>query len=446
MEKDASTAVQHDDYNTHHDEQREASPAWFDEGFPHIWQPYAQAKIAPLPLPVARTEGCRIILEDERELIDGISSWWCTPHGHNHPHLVEAAKAQLDVMPNVMFAGLAHAPAYRLAKRLVEIAPRTKNESMERVFFSDSGSTSVEVALKMALQYWSNQGNTQKTRFACLKHGYHGDTFGAMGVSDPARGMHSAYRPNVIEALALDVPQHPNDYDAFEATLKAHSQELAALIVEPLVQGAGGMLFYPPESLHFMRNCCKRHEVLFIVDEIMTGFGRTGDMFACETADIVPDILCIGKGLTGGIMTLAATLTQAHIYDAFYDDDMMKALMHGPTFMANPLACAVANASLDLYENEPRLEQVAAIGAHFNATLPALLEHPHVQDVRVRGAIGVVQIDTNHINPFDLRPKCVELGVWLRPYSNIIYITPPFVVSEEELQTLTDGVRALLEN
>ena len=420
------------------------TPDWFDSGFPHIWQPYAQAKTAPLPLPVARTEGCRIILQSGEALIDGISSWWCTPHGHNHPHLVKAAKAQLDIMPNVMFAGLAHEPAYRLAARLIDIAPRTPSVSLERVFFSDSGSTSVEVALKIALQYWSNQGNNDKTRFACLKYGYHGDTFGAMGVSDPARGMHKAYHPNVVEALALDVPQSTDDYNAFDHALDRHKKELAALIVEPLVQGAGGMRFYPAQSLHFMQECCKRHNIVFIVDEIMTGFGRTGDMFACDTAEVVPDILCIGKGLTGGIMTLAATLTQAHIYDAFYNDDVMKALMHGPTFMANPLACAVANASLDLYENEPRLQQVAHIEQHFKATLPALLEHPYVQDVRIKGAIGVVQIDTDHINPFDLRPQCVKYGVWLRPYSNIIYITPPFTVSEKELKKLTDAVKNLL--
>ncbi len=411
---------------------------WYESGVPHIWQPYAQAKIAPAPLAVSHTDGCHIVLQDGRRLIDGVSSWWCMPHGHNHPALVEAAKKQLDIMPNVMFAGLAHEPAYVLAKRLAALT------NLPRVFFSDSGSTSVEVALKIALQYWSNQGQEEKHRFACLKSGYHGDTFGAMGVSDPARGMHKAYTPNVIEALALDVPYNEDDLERFEATLMAHKHELAALIVEPLVQGAGGMLFYPPEMLRGMYEICARHEVLFIADEIMTGFGRTGTMFACERAGIIPDMMCAGKGLTGGIMTLAATLVKESIYEAFYDDDVNKALMHGPTFMANPLACAVANASLDLFEQEPRLEQVAHIEAIFKSALPALMAHEAVEDVRVMGAIGVVQIDTARIDPFALRARFVEQGCWLRPYSNIIYIMPPFVIGEAELKQLVNAVIEVL--
>lgn len=420
-----------------------ANPDWYESGLNHTWQPYAQAKIAPLPLPVSHTDGCHIILQDGRRLVDGISSWWCTPHGHNHPYLVEAAKRQLDIMPNVMFAGLAHEPAFTLAKRLVDFAPRTEDAELSRVFFSDSGSTAVEVALKMALQYWSNQG-IAKTRFACLKYGYHGDTFGAMGVSDPARGMHHAYRPNVIEALALDVPQTMGEMVQFDAQLEAHKNELAALILEPLVQGAGGMRFYSAEILAAIQAACKSHNILLIADEILTGFGRTGAMFACDQAAIVPDILCIGKGLTGGIMTLAATLAQEHIYDAFYSDDVSKALMHGPTFMANPLACAVANASLDLYEQEPRLEQVAAIEAQMREALTSLAALDVVEGVRIMGAIGVVQIDTNRVNPFKLRPLFVEHGCWLRPYSNIIYIMPPFVIGEGELLRLTDAVTKIL--
>ncbi len=408
---------------------------WYDSGLNHIWQPYAQAKIAPLPLPVSHTDGCHIVLEDGRRLIDGVSSWWCTPHGHNHPHLVEAAKRQLDIMPNVMFAGLAHEPAYRLARRLSALT----DDALPRVFFSDSGSTAVEVALKMALQYQVNRGKSHKQRFACLQHAYHGDTFGAMGVSDPARGMHHAYRPHLVEAISLALPASPNALTGFEEEIATHADRLAAFIVEPLVQGAGGMRMYDDEILRAVADICQHHDVLFIADEIMTGFGRTGAMFACMEADVVPDIMCVGKGLTGGIMTLAATLASAQVYEAFYDDDMGKALMHGPTFMANPLACAVANASLDLFEQEPRMQQVKAIEAHFIDALSELRSLPHVLDVRVKGAIGVVQLDAS-IDMFALRSVFWEMGCWLRPYRDIIYIMPPYVIAPEELAHLTQCV------
>jgi adenosylmethionine---8-amino-7-oxononanoate aminotransferase len=409
-------------------------PDWYDSGLPHIWQPYAQAQTAPPPLPVSHTDGCHIVLTDGTRLIDGISSWWCTPHGHNHPYLVEAAKRQLEIMPNVMFAGLAHAPAYTLATRLAAMT------GLERVFFSDSGSTSVEVALKIALHYWSNCDKPEKQRFACLRHAYHGDTFGAMGVSDPANGMHHAYRPNLIEALTLDVPQTQEQLFHFETCLAAHAPTLAALIVEPLVQGAGGMRFYPAAMLAGMHDICRRHRVLFIADEIMTGFGRTGTMFACEQAGITPDIMCIGKGLTGGIMTLAATLTSEAIYAAFLGESRDKALMHGPTFMANPLACAVANASLDLFETEPRLEQVRAIEAHVLQALAPLAIHDAVVDVRAKGAIGVVQYDPARVDPFALRPRLWERGCWLRPYGNLLYLMPPFTIGKDDLTRLTDTV------
>ncbi len=416
---------------------------WYPTGFPHIWQPYAQAKIAPEPLPVSHTDGCHIVLADGRRLIDGISSWWCIPHGHNHPHLVEAAKRQLEVMPHVMFAGLAHEPAYMLAERLSKLTPG--QGALSRVFFSDSGSTSVEVALKMALQYWANQGNTKKTRFACLEQAYHGDTFGAMSVSDPVRGMHAAYRPHIIEPLALPVPVSLDELEAFEHTLSANASELAALMVEPLVQGTGGMRLYPPEVLSAMAALCREHDILLIADEIMTGFGRTGQLFACEEADVVPDILCLGKGVTGGMITLAATLATESVYEAFYDDDISKALMHGPTFMASPLACAIANASLDLFVQEPRLEQVAVLEAHFRESLTPLKRHSIVKDVRMKGAIGVVQLDAARFDPFAVRPRFVELGCWLRPFKDMIYLMPPFVIAQQELAQLTDAVCHVVE-
>jgi adenosylmethionine-8-amino-7-oxononanoate aminotransferase len=414
-------------------------PDWYNRGMPHIWQPYAQAATAPLPLPVAYTEGCEIVLENGQRLIDGISSWWSACHGHNHPHLIAAAKAQLDVMPHVMFAGLAHEPAYTLAARLSALTSQVGHPPLSRVFFGDSGSTAVEVALKMALQYWVNGGQPLKTRFACLEHAYHGDTFGAMGVSDPARGMHAPYRPNLVEAVTMPLAE-----EALEETFAKHAPTLAALIVEPLVQGAGGMRFYSAETLQRLAQLCKKHNVLLIADEIMTGFGRTGSMFACHEAYVTPDILCIGKGLTGGMMTLAATLTQEHIYAAFLGETRDKALMHGATFMANPLVCAVANASLDLFESEPRLAQVQAIEAHMREALMPLAAHPAVVDVRVKGAIGVVQCDPARFDPFALRPLLWKRGCWLRPFGDILYLTPPFTISPSELQQLTDAVCAVV--
>jgi adenosylmethionine-8-amino-7-oxononanoate aminotransferase len=409
-------------------------PEWYNRGLSHVWQPYAQAKLAPPPLPVSHTEGCEIVLEDGRRLIDGISSWWSACHGHNHPALIAAAKAQLDTMPHVMFAGLAHAPAFNLAHRLATLT------GVQRAFFVDSGSMAVEVALKIALQYFANQGQPQKNRFICLQHAYHGDSFGAMGVSDPARGMHAAYVPNVQLHPALAVPHNATELAQWKEAFVQLAPSTAALIVEPLVQGAGGMRFYTAEMLRAMAQLCKQHDVLLIADEIMTGFGRLGTMFACEQAGIVPDIMCVGKGLTGGVMTLATTLTSAAVYEAFYSDEMQHALMHGPTFMANPLACAVANASLDLFEHEPRLQQVAAIEAHLREGLQPLAAHPAVKEVRVKGALGVVQIAAPEFNPFALRLAFVEHGIWLRPYKDIIYLMPPFTITHAQLEKMLRAV------
>ncbi len=408
---------------------------WYERGLANVWQPYAQAKIAPAPLAVASTDGCEIILHDGRRLIDGISSWWAACHGHNHPELITAATKQLQIMPHVMFAGLAHAPAYELATSLARLT------GLQRVFFSDSGSMAVEVALKIALQYFSNIGQAHKNKFVCLQHGYHGDSFGAMGVSDPVRGMHKAYLPNIQAHHALPVPYDAASFASFAVALKAIAGEVAALIVEPLVQGAGGMRFYPAEMLAQMAVLCKELDVLLIIDEIMTGFGRLGTMFACEQAGISPDIMCVGKGLTGGVVSLAATIVGEHIYQAFYDDDISKALMHGPTFMANPLACAVANASISLFASEPRLAQVNAIENQLREGLSPLKHNENVVDVRVWGAIGVVQMrDDCGFNPFAMRQELVKHGCWLRPYRDIIYIMPPFTISELQLNILIDAV------
>jgi adenosylmethionine-8-amino-7-oxononanoate aminotransferase len=312
-------------------------------------------KTARPPLPVVGTHGSRITLADGRELIDGIASWWTACHGYNHPHIRTAVERQLAVMPHVMFGGLAHEPALTLARRLADLLPG----DLERVFFSESGSVAVEVALKMAAQYWLNAGARGKTRFLAFTGGYHGDTTGAMAVCDPADGMHRLFRDLLPQHHIVDLPQDDATIAAFEHCLAAHAHELAGIIVEPLVQGAGGMRFHDAAVLRRLRDAADRHRLLLICDEIFTGFGRTGTMFACEAADVVPDIATLGKALTGGTLPLAATAARRHVFDAFWSDDPAHALMHGPTYMANPLACAAAIASLDLFETEPRLQQVA---------------------------------------------------------------------------------------
>ncbi len=424
-----------------------ATPDWFDAGWPHIWHPYCQMKTAALPLPVTKTEGSTITLADGRTLIDGIASWWSAAHGYNHPYLLEAARTQLEKFPHVMFGGLAHEEAYRLAARLSTLAPGRGNKEtgLTRVFFSDSGSTAVEVALKMALQYWANLGKPKKNRFICLQDGYHGDTFGAMGVSDPERGLHKAYRSNIIMHYALEIPSGEYSFAEFAETIEAIAPNCAGLIIEPLIQGAGGMRFHTPDILAAIRHLCTKHDILFIADEIMTGFGRTGSMFACEEAGTIPDIMCVGKALTGGVMTLAATLATEKVFEAFYDDDPSKALMHGPTYMASPLACAIANASLDLFAKEPRLDQAAAIEVRLHKDLSPLKELAGVIDVRVKGAVGVVQLAAEYMDVHTLRSAFVEEGVWIRPILDVIYILPPLVITNDELGRLTGAVTRIVE-
>jgi len=412
--------------------------SWYDEGMPHIWLPYTQMKTMPPPLPVVSTKGCRITLADGRELIDGISSWWSACHGYNHPHILAAIEAQLRIMPHVMFGGLVHEPALMLAKRVAKMT------GLARVFFADSGSVAVEVALKMALQYWRIGGKPNKDRFICFKDGYHGDTLGAMSVSDPEKSLHKAFRNSVIKQYVLELPHDEYGFAEFDSLLQGVCGNVAGLIIEPLVQGAGGMRFHSADMLGEIHRIAKKHNILFIADEIATGFGRTGNMFACEEAGIVPDIMCIGKGLTGGTITLAATLTQDVIFDAFYSDHSDHAFMHGPTYMANPLACAAANASLDLFESEPRLEQVEKIEAQLQEQLEACRHLPHVIDVRVKGAIGVVQMESG-FDVYSLRDRFIEQGVWVRPFKDIIYLMPPLSISTEELSILTDSVAKVLK-
>jgi len=416
-------------------QQDDASPDWYVRGLPHIWLPYTQMKTAQPPLPVVSTKGCTITLADGRELIDGIASWWSACHGYNHPHIAQAIEKQLQNLPHVMFGGLVHEPALRLAKRLSAIAPRGLN----RVFFGDSGSVAVEVALKLALQYWRNKGKPLKDRFLCFHDGYHGDTLGAMSVSDPERGMHKAFRNSVIKQYVVEIPHDEYSFAEFDSLLAGVHNNIAGLVIEPLVQGAGGMRFHSADILAEIYRIAKKHNILFIADEIATGFGRTGAMFACGDAGISPDIMCVGKALTGGTITLGATLVQDDIFAAFYDDNPDAAFMHGPTFMANPLACAAANASLDLFETEPRLQQVEAIEAQMVKELEPCRNLPHVADVRVKGAIGVVQMEAG-FDVYALRDRFIKEGVWIRPFKDIIYLMPTLSIGEKELSKLTRAI------
>jgi len=399
---------------------------------PSLWRPYTQMKRADAPPQVRATDGVRLELEDGRRLIDGISSWWTACHGYNHPHIRDAVADQLGRMPHVMFGGLSHAPAERLAHRLAALLPG----DLDHVFFTESGSVAVEVAMKMAVQYWLNRGVTGRHRFVSFRDGYHGDTLGAMSVTDPDGGMHTRFAGYLPRQFVAELPTDLDRIAQLESLLARHKDEIAGIIVEPLVQGAGGMKFHDGDTLRRIANAAQRNGHLLIADEIMTGFGRTGRMFACDEADLVPDILCLSKALTGGTLALAATVARRHVFDAFWSDDLAAALMHGPTFMANPLACAAANASLDLFEREPRLAQVRAIETALRQGLEPARALPGIVDVRVQGAIGVIQLSALKDAGW-LRRRFIELGVWARPFGDILYLAPPFVIEPDDLKILT---------
>jgi adenosylmethionine-8-amino-7-oxononanoate aminotransferase len=414
---------------------KDGPPDWYAAGLEHVWLPYAQMKTAAPPPPVVRTQGSRIVLADGRELIDGVASWWTACHGYNQAHIRHAVAKQLKQMPHVMFGGLAHEPALTLARRLAAQLPGDLN----RVFFSDSGSVAVEVALKMAVQYWINRGVKGRRAFVAFKGGYHGDTTGAMAVSDTEGGMHALFAGMLPQHHIVGLPEDDAKTAAIDKLLRERADAIAGIIVEPLVQGAGGMKFHDTPVLKRLRALADKHKVLLIFDEVFTGFGRTGAMFACETAGVVPDIVALSKALTGGTLPLAATVATRKIFDAFWSDDPKKALMHGPSYMANALGCAAANASLDLFEQEPRLQQVAAISSALFHGLAPCRTMPGVKDVRVKGAIGVVEM--NAIDNLDaLRARFVAEGVFVRPFGNIIYLTPAFTIAADEIKTLTDAV------
>ena len=412
---------------------------WLASDRTHVWHPYS-AIGADLPVfPVASASGVRLKLADGRELVDGMSSWWCAIHGYNHPELNQSIESQLRDMAHVMFGGLTHRPAVRLAEKLVALTP----EPLKSVFFADSGSVAVEVALKMAIQYWQARKQPARQRFLTIRGGYHGDTFGAMAVCDPVTGMHGLFSGALAKQYFAAAPQcrfgepcTDDDIAPLERILTAEQGKIAAIIMEPIVQGAGGMRFYSAEYLQRVRVLCDRYQVLLILDEIATGFGRTGRFFACEHAGISPDIMCLGKALTGGYLTLAATLTTEHISKTIAGGEP-GLFMHGPTFMANPLAAALA--SLRLLLDSPWQQRVSGIEQGLRAGLEPCNEFRSVADVRVLGAIGVVEMK----QPVDMRsmqPRFVQSGVWVRPFGRLVYLMPPYIIEPEDLKLLTDAV------
>jgi adenosylmethionine-8-amino-7-oxononanoate aminotransferase len=408
-----------------------------------VWHPYGALPPALDPLPVTGAQGVRLTLADGRELIDGMSSWWCAIHGYRHPALDGAVSGQLERMAHVMFGGLTHEPAILLAERLCEIAP----QGLDRVFLADSGSVSVEVALKIALQYQRAAGRPERTRMLTVRGGYHGDTAGAMAVCDPVSGMHSMFAGVLASHVFADRP--PDGFDAgldaewaqgVRELAAAHSAELAGVIMEPVVQGAGGMRFHSPECVSLLREVCDEHGLLLILDEIATGFGRTGALFACEHAGVSPDVMCVGKALTGGYMTLAAALCSTDVADAVSAGEG-GGLMHGPTFMGNPLACAVALASLDLLADGSWRGRVQAVERGLLEGLEQARAIPGVIDVRVLGAIGVIELGRD-VDMAGATAAAVQNGVWLRPFRNLIYAMPPYVIGAQDLAQVTGAMGA----
>ncbi|HDY8227074.1 adenosylmethionine-8-amino-7-oxononanoate aminotransferase [Vibrio vulnificus] len=411
----------------------------------HIWHPYTSTLTPLTCYPVNSASGVYIKLEDGTTLIDGMSSWWSTIHGYNHPHLNQAAHRQIDQVSHVMFGGITHQPAISLCKKLLSLVPN----NLEHVFLADSGSVAVEVSLKMALQYWHAKGE-RRPKFLTLQHGYHGDTFAAMSVTDPDNSMHSLYKGFLPEHIFAKSPTggfwdewKKEDLTDFAQKIEQHHQELAAVILEPIVQGAGGMRIYHPEFLKGVRALCDKYDLLLIADEIATGFGRTGKLFACEHADIQPDILCVGKALTGGYMTLSATLTSKHVADTVCGGEA-GCFMHGPTFMGNPLACAVATASLELIEQGQWQQQTKQIESLFSELLPKLEEYDLVKNTRWLGAIGVVETH-RPVNMETIQALFVEQGVWIRPFGRLIYMMPPFISEPDHIEQLVNAIETALQ-
>ena len=409
----------------------------------HLWHPYTQEKIAPAPLPVVGGKGVWLELADGRKILDGISSWWVNIHGHSHDYLNEALYRQAKTLEHVIFAGFTHEPAIELAERLIKILP----PGLTRVFYSDNGSTAVEVALKMAHQFWANTGRERKT-FVALTGAYHGDTFGAMAASDES-SFTAPFKNLLFKVLRAASPRADNFIESLETILVNNTSEIAAVIVEPLLQGAGGMIVWSADDLRRVRELCDTHNVLLIADEVLTGFGRTGEMFACEHAGITPDIICLSKALTAGYLPLGATVAKEKVYQAFLSDDRAKTFFHGHSFTANPLACAVACASLELFERECSLERITLIKRKFQERLPRLLDLKIVGDVRIIGAIGVIELNENggylaNVGQ-TLFQEFLSRNILLRPLGNVLYFMPPYVISEGEIDFVLDAIEDVLQ-
>jgi adenosylmethionine-8-amino-7-oxononanoate aminotransferase len=420
---------------------------WIEYDKKHVWHPYSRAIDPPTPYLVEKAVGCKLTLANGVTLIDGMSSWWSVIHGYNRPELNAAIKDQLENFSHVMFGGLTHQPAIELAQNLINLT----SEKLAHVFFSDSGSVAVEVGIKMALQYQIAMGKPKRKRLLTVRGGYHGDTLGAMSVCDPVTGMHSIFSNYLPKQLFVekpnpvyDAPWDARSLEEIEELLSTQQEKVAAVILEPIVQGAGGMRFYHPRYLKEVKNLCESYDILLIADEIATGFGRTGKLFACEHAGIEPDVMCLGKALTGGYMTLAATLTTSKVAAAISSRDP-KVFMHGPTFMANPLACSCAIESIRLLMSSDWQGQVASIENALKEDLFELKNHRKVKDVRVLGAIGVVQLVEN-IDIEKIIPQFIKKGVWIRPFKDLIYVMPPYVISKEELSALTYSIKDILLN
>ena len=404
----------------------------------HIWHPYANIPNKVSTYHVESADGVHLNFKNGLQVIDGMSSWWCMIHGYNNNFMNEAIKSQIDKVSHVMFGGLTHQPAIDLCKKLISLTPK----GLDKVFFADSGSVSVEVSLKMALQYWQNKGYQEKSKFITPRGGYHGDTFGAMSVCDPDNGMHHLFKGVLPKHFFVERPKMDNAEEALhdlDSQLKKNHEQIAAMILEPIVQGAGGMNIYHRDYLKGVRHLCDKHDVLLIVDEIATGFGRTGELFGCNHADISPDIMCVGKALTGGYMTMAAAITNQNI------SDTVGVLMHGPTFMANPLSCSAANASIDLLLKNDWKKRIIEIQSLLAEELLPLKNYESVYDARVIGAIGVLELK----KPLDMKStqeKLIKYGVWLRPYGKLLYTMPPFIITDQELLKITNAMREVVRN
>ena len=415
---------------------------YFHLGQDHIWLPYSQMGMNPTQLEVKSASGVTITLQDDRKLIDGIASWWSMAHGYNHPKIINAITNQAQNLSHIMMAGFATEASYKLAYNLAQITPKNLN----KIFFSDSGSVAIEVAMKMAIQFFINNNNSDKNKFISFKNGYHGDTAGAMSLSDLESGMHKKFSKYLNKNFCLKLPENDNDLNYFDEFLKNHQDQIAGLIIEPLIQCAGGMKFHDANILQKIHHITKKYDIIFIADECATGFYRTGQIFAINEAKIIPDIICLSKALTGGHITLAATICTNEIYDNFLDEsDLNKALMHGPTFMANPIACAAANASLELFQSENYEEKVRNIEIILKQELQKFIIKKNVLDIRVKGAVGVIETNFNWQEIFTLREEFVKYGVWLKPFSGVIYLMPALTISKQELMIIINAINNILK-